>query len=47
MTENGSVGTPTISVATMSAISIDLEQRIATLPRQVRPGAAPLEPAQS
>ncbi|WP_285596459.1 hypothetical protein [Kineosporia sp. NBRC 101731] len=41
MTDNGSTGTPTITVASMSAISIDLEQRISSLPRQTRPDGAP------
>ncbi|MBT0770568.1 hypothetical protein KIH74_16615 [Kineosporia sp. J2-2] len=36
--DNDTTGSPTISVATMSAISIDLEAGVATLPRQNRPG---------
>ncbi|MCD5315376.1 hypothetical protein [Kineosporia babensis] len=38
-TESQTPGAPTISVATMNAISIDLDAGISRLPRQgVRPG---------
>lgn len=40
-TDNDITGTPTISVATMSAISIDLESGVSTLPRQARPEGDP------
>ncbi len=35
-TDSETPGTPTISVATMSAISIDLDARVAMLPRQAQ-----------
>jgi hypothetical protein len=40
--DSNTTGTPTISVATMSAITIDLDARAALLPRQGTHGVDPL-----